>query len=87
MLFPDLTFGKSSSEPGLATDPAHLSIGVAATRSDNPVATFTLPVTAGVRAFTVAAGALAPKPGQKSFRLLVVDTAKTPWTSTTLFPH
>jgi hypothetical protein len=87
VLFKDLAFTKSSDDPGLGADQGHIVIGVSATGSVAPVASFTLPAVNGQRAFTVAAGALQPKQGQKSFRLLVVDTAKTPWTVSTLFPH
>jgi hypothetical protein len=87
VLFSDLTFTRASDDRGLAANPGHTVVGVGATKSPDPVATFTIPATSGLRAFTVAAGALSPAPGQKSFRLLLVDTARSPWTATTLFPH
>lgn len=87
VLFPDLGYTKASDEKGLAANPAHLPIGVAAAGSTTPVARFTLPATAGLRAFTVAAGVLTPAAGTESFRLLVVDTAPATWTVTSLYPH
>lgn len=87
VLFSDLKFTKSSDDKGAAADQGHIVVGVGQTGSTDPVATFTLPAKNGQRAFTVAAGALAPKAGQKSFRLLLVDTAQTPWSTITLFPH
>jgi hypothetical protein len=87
VLFSDLTFGKSSDEKGAAADAGHIPLGVAPTGAPTPVAAFTLPATNGQRAFVVAAGALAPTGDQRSFRLLVVDTALPAWTATAVFPH
>ncbi len=87
VLFKDLTFTKASAENGLQAEAGHIPVGVAATGSPAPVAGFTVPATNGQRAFVIAAGALAPANGQKSFRLAIVDTAPTPWTVTHVFPH
>ncbi len=87
VLFPDLGYTKASNEKGLAADAGHLPIGVAPTGSTTPVARFTVPATEGQRAFAIAAGALAPTGGAKSFRFLVVDTAPATWTVATVFPH
>ena len=87
VLFPDLTFGRASDEKGLAAAPGHLVVGVAPVGTTAPVASFTIPATSGERAFTVAAGALAPAAGEAFFRLLVVDTSATPWTVTPVHPH
>lgn len=87
VLFPDLSFTKSSDEAGLAAAPGHLSIGVTpAGQSSTIVKQFTFPATEGQRGLVVAAGVLDPNKG-KSFRLLVVDTAKPTWTATTVYPH
>jgi len=87
VLFPDLSFGKSSNEAGLAAAPGHLYTGVAPSGDDwNIVQRFTVPALAGLRAFVVASGTLDATKG-KSFRLLVVDTAKTPWAVSTVYPH
>jgi hypothetical protein len=51
----------------------------------NIVASFHVGLTASTRAFAVAAGALNPDNGE-TFRLLVVDTAASPWSLTTLQP-
>jgi hypothetical protein len=88
VLFGDLAFSMASAEPGLGAPPGHLPIGVTpAGQSTWVVARFTVPAGSAPRAFVVAAGALAPKPGQQSFRLLVVDTKPNPWTATAVFPH
>ena len=47
---------------------------------------FTYPAVEGQRGLVVAAGVLDATKG-KSFRLLVVDTAKTPWAVSTVFSH
>lgn len=87
VLFSDLGYTKASDEKGIAADEGHIPIGVGPASSPTPAAVFTLPAQSGQRAFTIAAGALAPKTGQRSFRLLLVDTAKPTWTVTTVFPH
>jgi len=84
-LFPDLAYTEVSDT--VAAAPGALSLGVAPARTSSPVATLSVPARAGARAFVVAAGSLAPAAGQKSFRLLVTDTARTPWTVTSVFPH
>lgn len=84
VVFADLKFVGASAEDGVKVPAGHPLIGVGATGNASPVATFTVPATAGARAFTVAAGLLG---GGPDFRLLVVDTAKTPWTASTLFSH
>jgi hypothetical protein len=87
VLFSDLGYTKASDEKGIAADAGHIPLGVAAAGSTAPVATFTLPAANGQRAFTVAAGALAPTGSQQSFRLFLVNTAEPAWTVSTVFPH
>jgi hypothetical protein len=87
VLFPDLAYTKSSNESGLAASAGHLSIGVTpAGQTSTIVRQFTFPAIEGQRDLVVAAGVLDPMKG-KSFRLLVVDTAKTPWAVSTVFAH
>lgn len=87
VLFPDLAFTKSSSEAGLAAPAGHLSIGVTpAGQTGAIVKQFTFPATEGQRGLVVAAGVLDATKG-KSFRLLVVDTAKPTWAVSTVYPH
>ena len=87
VLFPDLAYTKSSNEAGLAAPAGHLSIGVSpAGQTSTIVKQFTFPATEGQRGIVVAAGVLDTTKG-KSFRLLVVDTAKPTWAVSTVYPH
>lgn len=79
VLVPNLGFKSATAGAGLGVDPATYALGVTPTGNNNTVvASFDVPVTAGARAFVVAAGALDTNKGQ-GFRLLVVDTVKSPW--------
>ena len=87
ILFPGLSFSQSSADEGLGATAGHLPIGVTpAGQSSTFVARFTVPATNDNRAFVLASGALDASKGQ-SFRLLIVDTAPTPWTVTAVHPH
>jgi hypothetical protein len=69
-----------------AVQPFTYQIGLAASGSPmplTPVASYHVNAYAGLRAFVVAAGDLAPDGAEASFRLLAVDTAATPWSVTT----
>lgn len=82
-----VTFGSASEALGLTTSPGTVPIGVApAGAPSTVVASFHVPVTAGMRAFGIAAGALDPSAGA-SFRLLAVETASTPWAVATIHPQ
>jgi hypothetical protein len=50
------------------------------------VASFHVTTAAGLRAFAIASGALSSEKGE-SFRLLVVDTATSPWSVATIHPQ
>jgi len=87
VVFAGIHFGKSSSDLGLSLAPNHYVLGVTPAGQDTSiVASFAVAATPGVRAFGVAAGALGAANGQ-AFRLLVVDTAASPWTVATVLPH
>jgi hypothetical protein len=87
VLFAGLSFSQSSADGGLGATAGHLPIGITpAGLNSNLVARFTVPATNDNRAFVLASGALNPQKGQ-SFRLLVVDTAASPWTVSTVHPH
>jgi hypothetical protein len=87
VLVPDLAFGQSSDLTGLSVSAGTVPIGVAPAGSDTTVvAAIHTPVTAGMRAFGLAAGALDPSHGQ-SFRLIAVDTSVTPWIAATVMPQ
>ena len=88
VLFGGLTFGDASDAMGLTAPVASLPIGVSpAGQPSSLVARLTVPTAAGQRAFVVAAGAISHQQNGQGFRLLVVDTAPTPWTVTTVLPH
>jgi hypothetical protein len=87
VLVPDLSFGHASGATGLSVSPGTVPIGVAPAGADQTVvAALHTPVTASMRAFALAAGALDPAKGQ-SFRLIAVDTAASPWTAATVMPQ
>jgi len=87
VLFAGLGFSKSSADEGVGATVGHLPIGVTPAGFDSTlVARFTVPVSTDNRAFVLAAGALETQRGQ-GFRLLVVDTAPSRWTVTTVLPH
>ena len=52
-----------------------------------PLATFDVTSLAGLRAFTVATGALEPAPGEQPLELIVVDTKNEGWTATEIAPN
>jgi hypothetical protein len=82
-----VAFGNASEAIGLTTSPGTVPIGVApAGNTSTVVASFHVPVTAGMRAFGIAAGALDPASGE-SFRLLAVETGSTPWAVATIHPQ
>lgn len=85
--FNGLAFTEASVGAGLSLPPGTLQLGVAADNTTAPVATFGVPLTAGVRAFAVAAGALTPATGEQPFGLRIVNTAVTPWTVTAIAPN
>jgi len=87
ILAANVSFGNASEALGLTTSPGTVPIGVAPAGSPSTVvASFHVPITAGSRAFGIAAGALDPSAGA-SFRLLAVETATTPWAVATIHPQ
>ncbi|MEA2751561.1 MAG: hypothetical protein QOI41_5704 [Myxococcales bacterium] len=87
VLFAGLAFSKASADEGIGASVGHLPIGITpAGLNTSLVARFTVPATIDERAFVLAAGALNAHRGQ-GFRLLVVDTAASPWTVTAALPH
>jgi hypothetical protein len=87
VLFENLAWSESSDDSGLEVPVAALTIGVAATGSTTPVATFDITTTVGLQAFAVAAGALAPDGGEESFRLILVVASATPWVGLEVLPN
>lgn len=87
VLIQDLTFSNATEEAGLNIGLGTIPLGVTpAGANSTVVASFHVTTAPGVRAFAIAAGALDPAMGQ-SFRLLVVDTAVTPWAVATVHPQ
>jgi hypothetical protein len=83
--FTNLSFGATTDAAGLSVTAAALTLGVAATGSTDPVATFDVALSGGQQAFAVAAGSLSG-PGE-AFRLLLVDTTNYPWVAATVNPN
>jgi hypothetical protein len=83
--YTDLAFGDASPSAGTALPVGPLTVGVAATGTTTPVATFDVTTVAGLRAFAVAAGSLSG-PGE-SFRLMLVDATQAPWAAVEVQPN
>lgn len=84
---PNLAFPDATDAPGLSLTPGTTPIGITpAGQSSTIVARFDVSKTPGLRAFAVAAGALDGSKGAP-FRLLLVDTTKTPWASAEGMPR
>ena len=81
----NLAFTESSSSAGTALPVGALLIGVAATGTTDPVATFDITTSSGLTAFAVAAGSLSG-PGE-SFRLVLVNTTTSPWSAVEVAPN
>ncbi len=87
LLVGGLEFPDSVGGAGLMVPPANLTIGIAASGSRSPVATFDIATSAGLRAFAVAAGALAPGEMEEPFRLILVITSEWPWMAAEVLPN
>jgi hypothetical protein len=83
--FTDLSFAEASPAGGTALPVGELTIGVAATGTTSPVASFDLTTVAGLRAFAVASGSLSG-PGE-GFRLVLVIAADDGWTAAEVMPN
>ncbi|UCG52126.1 MAG: DUF4397 domain-containing protein [Candidatus Latescibacterota bacterium] len=83
--FTNLAFGDASVSSGTSTPIGALRIGVSATGSTTPVATFDIATVAGLRAFAVAAGSL--QGTGESFRLIIVNTSVFPWAAAEVPPN
>jgi hypothetical protein len=71
LVFENVMYPEGKPGPGASVPAAALTLGVAATGSANPVASFDVTTTAGLRAYAVAIGALAPDAGEEAFRRTV----------------
>ena len=82
--FSALAFGEASVGEGTPLS-GMLTVGVAATGTSHPAATFDLALMGDLQAFAVASGSLAA--GGESFRLVVVDAGSWPWTAAEVMPN
>lgn len=82
--YTNLAYKEASASIGTELPTGTLTVGVAATGTTTPVASFSLSLGNGVRAFAVAAGSLLGN--GESFRLVVVDTGVFPWTAAEVSP-
>ena len=87
VLFQNLAWSESSDDIGLEAPVGDLTIGVAATGSTTPVATFDITTSAGLQTFAVAAGALAPDGVEEAFRLILVVVSANPWIGAEVLPN
>jgi hypothetical protein len=87
LLVESLRFGQLTEDAGLEIPAAALDLGIAQAGVPTPVATFGVTTTAGLRAFVVAAGALAPTAERRPFSLMVVNTTVQPWVVANVAPH
>lgn len=83
--FVGLAYGDASAQAGTLVPVGNLTIGVAATGTTMPVATFNVTTVSGLRALAVASGSLLGT--GESFRLVVINTAVYPWTAAEVFPN
>ncbi len=80
----DLSFGESSAAAGLALPVGALVLGVAATGTTTPVATFSVAPVTGQRLLALALGSLTGD--GEDFRLVLVDTAPATWSAVSVLP-
>jgi hypothetical protein len=83
--FTNLAFEQASNGSGTTLPVGNLPIGIAAASSTTPVATFTVPTAAGVRAYAVAVGSLGGT--GESFRLVIVNATNFPWGAVEVLPN
>lgn len=83
--YSDLSFGESSPAAGTALPVGDLTIGVAATGTTAPVATFDVTTAAGLRAFAVASGSLGGT--GEGFRLVLVVAGDESWSAVEVSPN
>lgn len=82
--YTNLSFTEASPSIGTVLPLGAVQIGVAATGTTMPVAKFDMTITAGLRAFAVAAGSLSSP--DASFRLVLVDATPWPWVAVEFLP-
>ena len=85
--FTNLAFEAASKGSGTELPVGNLPIGIAGAGSTDAVATFTVPTSAGLKAFAVAVGAFTPEGDEKTFRLVIVNATSYPWQSAEIAPN
>ncbi|MDY0110814.1 MAG: DUF4397 domain-containing protein [Candidatus Krumholzibacteria bacterium] len=83
--YTNLGFGQASAAAGTALPVGNLTVGVAATGTVTPVASFDVTTAAGLRAFAVACGSLGGT--GESFRLLLVLAGDDNWAAVQVLPN
>jgi uncharacterized protein DUF4397 len=83
--FTDLSYKQGSLTSGTQLPVGTLPIGIAATGTTAPVASFSVGTADGLRGYAVAAGSFTGS--GEAFRLIVVDTAVFPWTAAQIMPN
>jgi hypothetical protein len=87
VVFGNVSFGDVSAAAGAEVPVATLTLGVAPTGAATPVATFDVTTSAGLQAFAVAAGALAPDGMEEAFRLILVVVSSGTWQALEVMPN
>ncbi len=83
--YTNLSFRDASVGAGTALPVGEFTVGVAATGSEDPVATFDIATYSGLRAYAVACGSLAGT--GESFRLVLVLTDGSTWAAAEVLPN
>lgn len=84
--YTNLSFTESSPGIGTALPVGALTVGVAATGTTTPVASFNITTSAGLRAYAVAAGSLSG-PGATFRLILVIASSSAQWTAVEVMPN
>ncbi len=80
----NLAFPQASAGAGVVVPEGTVRLGVAATGTTTPVATFDLQTRPGYQAFVIAMGALTPTAGDEALRVVGVDASSLDWTQVNL---
>jgi hypothetical protein len=82
--YTNLSYKDASTASGTVLPNGTLTVGIAATGTTTPVASFSITTSSGLRAYAVAAGSFAGM--GESFRLVVVNTSTFPWSAAEVSP-
>jgi hypothetical protein len=87
LLVDGAAFTQDTGGAGLQVPAANLTVGVSATGDTDPIVTFDIATSSGLRAYVVAAGALAPIDDEEGFRLMIIDASAYPWAAVEVLPN